>query len=135
MVSLSDLTGLLVQAVSHPVNFAWVIFGVIIILVLLFSLKHFLDIALDLWKLPFAVIIDAIDLLSYNNGYYDLGAAVAGFILFWVFAKRGHHLSKLFAVLVALEALIGVWIFPQYAYITNLCPTATILMFVSIWSD
>ncbi len=132
---LEEVTGFLVQAVSNPVKLGWVIFGVFLLLVILFSLKHFLDIAVDMWKLPFAIIIDAVDLLAYNKPYLDIVAAAGAFILFWVFAKRGHHISKLFAILVALEALVGVWIFPQFAFITNLLPLATIVMFFSIWSD
>ncbi|GEM_PF-5950907 len=135
MIGFEEVTGFLIAAVSHPVDFGWVVFGVILLLVILYSAKHFLDIALDIWKIPFAIIIDAVDLLSYNNGYYDLAAAISGFVLFWVFARRGHHLSKLFALVVAVETLVGVWFFPEYAFITNLLPLATILMFVSVWSD
>ena len=132
---LEGVTGFIAQAVSSPVSLGWTVFAVLLIFVILFSLKHFLDIAIDLWKLPFAIVVDAVDILSYNNGFYDIVAAIGGFILFWVFAKRGHHLSKLFAILVAVESLIGVWLYPQYAFITNLLPLATLLMFVTIWSD
>ncbi|HLC58546.1 MAG TPA: hypothetical protein VJI68_01680 [Candidatus Nanoarchaeia archaeon] len=135
MIGLGDVTGFVVNAVSQPINYGWVIFGVILIFVILFSMKHFLDIALDLWKLPFAVIVDAIDLLAYQNPIFDLAAAAGAFVLFWVFARRGHHLSKVFAIITVVEALIGVWIFPQYAFITNLFPLATLLMFVSIWKE
>ena len=135
MVGFEDLTGLLVKAVSEPVSLGWVIFGVLLLLIIVFSIKHFLDIAIDLWKIPLAIIVDALDLMAYNNGYFDIVAAIAGFVLFWVFAKRGHHASKIFAVLVAFEALIGVWLFPQYAFITNLLPLATILTFVMVWSN
>ena len=130
-----EVTGFIIQAVSSPVSLGWLIFGVFLLFIILFSIKHFLDIAIDIWKLPFAIIVDALDLLAYNNGFYDIAAAILGFVLFWVFAKRGHHISKFFAILVAAEALIGVWIFPEYAFITNLFPLATLLMFVSVWSD
>lgn len=130
-----EVTGFIVQAVSSPVSLSWLIFGVFLLFIVLFSIKHFLDIAIDIWKLPFAIIVDALDLLSYDNGFYDIGAAIAGFVLFWVFAKRGHHISKFFAILVAAEALVGIWILPEYAFITNLLPLATLLMFVSVWSD
>ena len=135
MVSLSDITGLVVNAVSEPVGLGWILFGVFLIFIILFSMKHFLDIVVDIWKLPFAIIVDALDLLAYDNGYFDIAAAISGFVLFWIFAKRGHHISKLFAIVVALEALIGVWFYSQYAFITNLVPLATLLMFVLIWSD
>ncbi len=135
MVSLGDITGFIVQSVSEPVKMGWVIIGVLVLLVLIFSIKHFLDIAVDMWKIPFAVIIDAIDLMAYNNPYLDIVAAIGAFVLFWVFAKRGHHLSKIFAVFAAAEALVGVWIFPQFAFITNLLPICTIFMFILVWSD
>ena len=134
-MDFGSITGFIVQTVSEPVGLGWVIFAVLLLLVLLFSFKHFLDIAVDLWKMPFAIVVDAVDLLAYNKAYLDVIAAVAGFVLFWVFAKRGHHISKFFAILVAAEALVGIWILPQYAFITNLLPLATILMFVLVWSD
>ena len=134
MIGLQDVTGFLVQTVSEPVKLGWVVFGILLLLVVLFSIKHFLDIAVDMWKIPFAIIIDAVDLLAYDKPYLDIVAAAGAFILFWVFAKRGHHLSKVFAIIVAAEALIGIWVFPQYAFITNLLPLATIFMFISVWS-
>ncbi|MBS3152353.1 hypothetical protein J4230_02985 [Candidatus Woesearchaeota archaeon] len=135
MVGFEEVTGFLVQAVSEPVKLGWVIFGVLLLLVVLFSIKHFLDIAVDMWKIPFAVILDAIDLLAYDKPYLDIVAALGAFVLFWVFAKRGHHLSKLLAILAAAEALVGFWILPQFAFITNLLPLSTILMFILVWSD
>lgn len=135
MVGFEEVTGFLVQAVSEPVKMGWVIFGILVLMVVIFSIKHFLDIAVDMWKIPFAMIIDAVDLMAYNNPYLDIVAAIGAFVLFWVFAKRGHHLSKIFAVVAAGEALIGVWIFPQFAFITNLLPICTILMFILVWSD
>ena len=134
MVGFEEVTGFLVQAVSEPAKMGWVVFGVLLLLVIVFSIKHFLDIAVDMWKIPLAVIVDAVDLLAYNKPYLDIAAALGAFVLFWVFAKRGHHMSKLFAILAAGEALVGVWIFPQYAFITNLLPLSTILMFISVWS-
>ena len=132
---LEEVTGFLIKAVSEPVTLGWVIFGVLLLLVVLFSIKHFLDIAVDMWKIPFAIIIDAVDLLAYDKPYLDIVAAIGAFVLFWVFAKRGHHMSKLFAVLAAGEALVGAWFLPQFAFITNLLPLCTILMFVLVWSD
>ncbi len=135
MVSIADVTGFVVNAVSEPVSLGWLIFGILLLFVVILSVKHFLDIAVDIWKIPFAIVVDALDLLAFDNGFFDVFAAVAGFILFWVFAKRGHHISKLFAIVVAAEALIGVWILPEYAFITNLLPLATLAMFVFVWSD
>ena len=107
MVGFEEVTGFIIQAVSTPVGLGWVAFGVIIALVLLFSVKHFLDIAVDVWKLPFAVIIDALDLMAYDNPYLDIVAAICAFVLFWLFAKRGHHISKFVAILATAEAFIS----------------------------
>src|SRR3989338_2742867 len=131
MFGLDDLTGFVVNSVSKPFDYGWVIFGIVLAFAVLFSLKHFLDIALDLWKLPFAIAVDAIDLLSFDNGLFDLAGAIGAFVLFWVFARRGHHMSKIFAIIAVVEIMVGVWFFPQYAFITNLFPLVTILMFVS----
>lgn len=130
---LEEITGFIIVATSEPVKLGWVIFGVLLLLVMFLSFRHFFDIALDLWKTPLAIIVDALDLLAYDKAYLDIVAAITGFVLFWVFARRGSHLSKLFGVLVGLEALIGFYLLPNYAFITNLLPLATILMFVLTW--
>jgi|SRR3989344_7648846 len=135
MAAFDNITGFVAHLVSEPVSLGWVIFGVLLLFVVLLSVKHFLDIAVDIWKIPFAIVVDALDLLAFDNGFFDVFAAIAGFILFWVFAKRGHHISKLFGIVVAAEALIGIWILPEYAFITNLLPLATLAMFVFVWSD
>ena len=31
--------------------------------------------------ISFAIVVDALDLLAYDNGIFDIAAAVAGFIL------------------------------------------------------
>ncbi len=135
MVGILDITGFVVNSVSEPIGLGWVIFGVLLLFVVILSIKHFLDIAVDIWKIPLAIVVDALDLLAFDNGYFDIAAALSGFVLFWVFAKRGHHISKLFAIVIAAEALIGIWILPEYAFITNLLPLATLAMFVFVWSD
>ena len=129
---LEGITGFIVVATSQPVKTGWVIFGVILAFIILFSLKHFLDIAIDAWRLPFAIGIDAIDLLAYDKAYLDIVAAVAGFVLFWVFSKKGNIMSKVFGVLVAVEAMIGFYLLPGYAFVTNLFPLATLLTFILV---
>lgn len=131
---LDEITGFIIVATSEPIKLGWVIFGVLLLLVLFLSFRHFFDIVIDLWKIPIAVVVDALDLLAYDKAYLDVVAAIIGFVLFWVFARRGSHLSKFFGFLVALESLIGFYLLPGYAFITNLLPLATILMFVLTWS-
>ena len=131
---LDIITGFVTKAVSSEVGVSWIIFLVILFLIILFSIRHLLDIAVDLWRIPLAVIIDAVDILAYNNPYLDLLAAFGCFILFLVFSRRGHHWGKILGIVAVLEALVGVWILPDYAFITNLMPTSTILIFISVWS-
>ena len=131
---LDIITGFVTKAVSSEVGVSWIIFLVILFLIIIFSLRHLLDIAVDLWRIPLAVIIDAVDILAYNNPYLDLLAAFGCFILFLVFSRRGHHWGKILGIVAVLEALVGVWILPDYAFITNLMPTSTILIFISVWS-
>ncbi len=132
-MGLDDIVGFVVNSVSEPVSFGWVIFGVLLLLVVLLSIKHIFDIAVDFWRIPFAIGIDAVDLLAYDKPYFDIVAAAAGFLLFWVFSKKDQRYSKFFGILVAAEALVGIWIFPDFAFITNLLPLATILMFFLTW--
>ena len=132
---LETITGLVTSAVSSEIGLGWVIFGVIVFFIIILSLRHLFDIAVDLWKLPFTIVLDALDVMAYNNPYFDLFAAAGSFVVFWVFAKRGNHMSKILGFIAAAEALIGIWIFPQYAFITNIVPTSTLLMFVAIWAD
>ncbi|HIH25632.1 hypothetical protein J4476_00035 [Candidatus Woesearchaeota archaeon] len=132
---LEEITGFVTQNVSKEFSWVWIVFAVIVILILIFTIRQILDIAIDLWKLPFAIAIDAFDLMASSNPYFDVVAAVGSILIFWLLAKRGHHMSKIFGVIAAAECIIGVWVFPQYAFITNLVPTATLLMFIAIWSD
>ena len=131
---LDTITGFVTKAVSSEVGVSWIIFLVILFLIIIFSIRHLLDITVDLWRIPLAVIIDAVDILAYNNPYLDLLAAFGCFILFLVFSRRGHHWGKILGIVAVLEALVGVWILPDYAFITNLMPTSTILIFISVWS-
>ncbi len=135
MMDISSITGFVTQAVSSEVGFGWIIFFVLLFFIIIFTIKHILDITVDLWKLPFTILLDAIDIMAYSNPYLDIFASVGNLVVFWVLAKRGNHMSKVFGVVAAAESLIGIWIFPQYAFMTNLLPLSTILMFVAIWSD
>ena len=131
-MGMEDITGFIVQSVSKTFPLTNVIFAVIIILIILFLLHHFLDLAMEAWKLPFAIIIDAVDLMAFNNGYLDLAAAGGAFLLFWAFSKKGDYLSKIFAIVAVAESLIGVWFLPQYAFITNVLPLCTIFTLFTI---
>ncbi|HLC85779.1 MAG TPA: hypothetical protein VJG30_00640 [Candidatus Nanoarchaeia archaeon] len=131
---LEVITGLVTNAVSLPVNAGWVIFAILVLLLLLYTFRNMLDTFLDLWKIPITIVLDAVDVLAYNNPYLDIAACLGNLFVFWVLTRKRHHhhLAKIFGVIVATEALIGIWILPQYAFITNLLPLSTIMMFILI---
>lgn len=135
MVDMNVITGLATNVVSKPVETWWVVLVVLGLLVIFYILRQFFDIIVDMWKLPFAIVIDAIDVLAYNNPYFDVLATLGNLILFWALAKRGDHMGKLFGIIAGVEAIIGIWILPQYASFTNLLPISTILMIIIIWSS
>src|SRR3989338_8520557 len=136
MEVFTDLTGQLVKVLGGGApNWAIWVSAILVLLVIIFLFKNFLDIAVDIWKMPFAIFVDVLDLMAFNYPMFNYYACVAGFVSFWFLAKRGHWLSKILAFVVAIEALIGPILLPQYANITNVVPTATILMFVAIWYD
>ena len=128
------ITGFATNIVSQPMSVWWIIGIVAGLFVIIYILRQFFDIIVDIWKLPFAILLDALDTLAYNNPYFDVGACVGNLILFWALAKRGDHMGKIFGLIAASESIIGIWIFPQYASITNLVPTSTILIIIAAWS-
>ncbi len=134
MIGTEVITGFATKIVSQPVSTLWIVLGVAAALIIFYILRQFFDIIVDMWKLPFAVLLDAVDTLAYNNPYLDVAACVGNIVLFWALAKRGDHIGKVFGLIAAIEAIIGIWIFPQYAYITNLVPTSTILTIITIWA-
>lgn len=129
------ITGFASNIVSAPVKIWWIVLIVVGLFVIIYILRQFFDIIVDVWKLPFAILLDALDTLAYNNPFFDIGACVGNIVLFWALAKRGDHIGKLFGLIAAVESIIGIWIFPQYASITNLVPTSTILIAFAIWSS
>lgn len=126
---MEDITGLVVQKIGANVDFGWIFFGVIILFIVMFALHHLFDIAVDLWRLPFAIVIDGIALMSYKNIYLNLAAVLGAFILFWVFSKKKMHLSKFLAILIIAKIAVSALVFPEYAFIINLLPLATIATF------
>lgn len=131
---LEVISGFVTNAVSLPVNAGWVIFAILVLLLLLYTFRNVMDRFLDLWKIPITIVLDAVDILAYNNPYLDIAAFFGNLFVFWVLTKRRHyhHLAKVFGVIVAAEALIGIWILPQYAFVTNLLPLSTIMMLILI---
>ena len=134
MFDTNVITGFATKIVSQPVSTLWVVGIVVGLLIVFYVLRQFFDIVVDMWKLPFAILLDAVDTLAYNNPYLDIIACVGNIILFWALAKRGDHIGKVFGLIAAAEAIIGIWIFPQYAHITNLVPTSTILTIITVWA-
>ena len=135
MINTDLITGFATNVVSQPVKSWWVVLIVIVLFIAVYVIRQFFDIIVDIWKLPFAILLDALDTLAYNNPYLDVAACIGNLVLFWALAKRGDHMGKLFGLIAATEAIIGIWIFPQYASITNLVPASTILIAIAIWSS
>src|SRR3989338_8625646 len=132
MIDTSMITGFASNIVSAPVKIWWIVLIVVGLFVIfnflsqffvffdcfrfvfiIYILRQFFDIIVDVWKLPFAILLDALDTLAYNNPFFDIGACVGNIVLFWALAKRGDHIGKLFGLIAAAEAVIGIWIFPQ----------------------
>jgi len=135
MFDASIITGFATNIVSLPVKTWWIVLIVLGLFIVVYVIRQFFDIVVDIWKLPFAILLDALDTLAYNNPYFDVLACVGNLVLFWALAKRGDHMGKLFGLIAAVETIIGIWIFPSYAIYTNLIPTSTILMALAVWSS
>lgn len=136
MIDVETITGYVTSYVSDPSPILWIVIGAVVLFVIFFVLRQFLDVLVDVWKLPFVFVVDFIDMMAYNNPYLDLAAAFGAVLVFWILAKRGDlKIGKFFGAIAAAEALIGIWILPQYAFVTNLLPVATILMIITIWND
>lgn len=126
---MEDITGLVVQKIGANIDWGWIIFGILILFIVMFALHHLFDIAVDIWRLPFAIIIDAIALMSYKNIYLNIIAVFGAFILFWVFSKKKTYLAKILAIIIITKIAVAALVFPEYAFIINLLPFATIATF------
>ena len=135
MADFGSLTGKAVATLNSTSNAALLIFGFAIIIILIIAMRFVLDIAIDLWKIPFAMGVDLLDFYSASFAYLNFAAAIASITVFWILSKRGHHVGKAFGILAAAEAFIGAFYLIGFGNYANLIPTATLLMFFAIKSD
>ena len=113
---------------NNPLIFLLIFFVMAIIIAMTMKLMS------NMWKLPFAILVDLIDLLAISSpGRLDIIAAVGSFILILLFVGDC-KLKKIFLVLGSGEALIGHQLFfAGKGMITSLFPINTILVFISIF--
>ena len=118
-------------------NLIWVYFvgAIIVVLIVWFLLKTFFDIAVDIWKMPFAVLCDVLDFMGLSNPIFEIIGALASVLFFWILAKDGHAMSKFFGFVSAGEILIGGFYLKRFGGMTRVFPTATVLMLIAIWAD
>lgn len=135
---LSDLlpdTGIYSLIKAHPVSF---IVGILILLsVLIIFIIVFFDFIVDAWKIPFAIMVDVLDMISFiSPGMFNVYAAVGAF---GVFAMLGDSKMKwIFAIIAAAEAFCSV-LFPfnsaLIGTILGIFPTTTLLMIIDAIID
>ena len=131
----TSITGKAVDALNSASNTALIIFGFFLVLVIIMAIRHVLDIAIDLWKIPFAMIVDFIDFYSASYWALNIVTAAVGIGVFWILSKRGHHVGKIFGIVVAAEAFIGQLYLTELGIFANILPISTLLMFFAIKAD
>lgn len=126
---MEDITGLVIQKIGANIDWGWIFFGILVLFIVMFALHHLFDIAVDIWRLPFAIIVDAIALMSYKNFLLSLVAILGAFILFWVFCKKKTYLAKILAIIIIAKIAVAALVFPEYVFVINLLPLCTIATF------
>ena len=114
--------------INNPLLFLLIFLGVGIIIAMTMKLMS------NLWKLPFAIVVDLLDVLSISSPIrFNFIAAIGSFLLI-LFFVRDEKLKKIFWVVGCGEALVGLPLFfPSYGAITNVFPMNTLIVFVSIF--
>ncbi|MFH0868236.1 MAG: hypothetical protein V1831_02900 [Candidatus Woesearchaeota archaeon] len=105
----------------------------LIILILFFILTAaiaiFLDFIQDAWKIPFAVIMDIIDLMAIASpGVLDFIAAVGSFLVFFILARDTGNFKYIFGGIGATKCLIPI-------NAVSIFPVNTVLMVIAAIID
>ncbi len=109
--------------VSNPLLF------LIIFFVFAVSIAIFLDFIQDAWKMPFAIIVDIIDLMALSHpGVLNFVAAAGSLIIFYLFATKPSWARYTFGGIGAVKCLMPV-------RIAGIIPANTIMMFVATIID
>ena len=83
---------------------------IIIALFILFgAIAIFLDFIQDAWKLPFAMLVDVLDIMSIlSPGFLDITAAIASFLVFYILCRDTGSMRYVFGVAGAAKCLIPI---------------------------
>ncbi len=88
-----------------------------------------LDFIQDAWKLPFAMLVDILDIMSIlSPGFLDITAAIASFLLFYILARDTGSMRYIFGAAGAAKSLIPI---PAI----GLLPLNTIMMAIAAVID
>ena len=129
------ITGLVTKVISSEFKAGWIIFGIFALLLIIFTIRRFLDVAIDLWKMPFAIVLDALRLIFLGSTVTIILLGIANIIVFWMLAKKRMFLGKVLGILAAALSLGGTLYFQEYASAFSIIPVSSVLMFIMIWAD
>ena len=134
---LSNLNSAMSEALSNflPGSGIWALFtqfplAIIIALFVFFGVVAvILDFIQDAWKLPFAMLVDILDIMAIASpGSLDIIAAIASFLIFFILSRDIGFLRYIFGAAGAAKCLIPV---PAI----GLLPLNTILMSIAAIID
>lgn len=99
------------------------------IFVVLAGIALFFNFIEDAWKMPFAIIIDVIDLMAIGTfSLLNIGAAVGAFLIFFLLAMDIEKKRYLFGLIGALKCILPI---PLLAVL----PINTVLMLIATVID
>lgn len=103
---------------------------IMIMLFILFgAIAIFLDFIQDAWKLPFAMLVDVLDIMSIlSPGFLDITAAIASFLVFYILCRDTGFMRYIFGAAGAAKSLIPI---PAI----GLLPLNTIMMAIAAVID
>ena len=89
------------------------------------------------WKVPFAILADALDFMSFiSPGFMDLIAVAASLVVFVILSQDSGKFAYVFGAVAAFEAYTSLQFpFPgtMFGVITGVLPTNTLLVVVSFF--
>ena len=98
----------------------FVFFGVVAII---------FDFIQDAWKLPFAMLVDILDIMAISSpGFLDIIAAIASFLVFYTFCRDTGLMRYVFGAAGAAKCLIPI-------PVISLLPLNTIMMAIAAVID
>jgi hypothetical protein len=112
---------------SFVVNNALILLiGIFAILV---GMALFFDFIEDAWKMPFAIVVDVVDLMAISTfGMLNIGAALGAFLMFFFLTMDIEKTRYLFGIIGAVKCILPI---PILATL----PINTVLMFIATIID